>query len=320
MSKRSPIKHSSAGNRVFRTISRLLLPNRLDWICRRARRRREKRFLLAWNRGLGDIALGLYAIVHRIRHYIPDAEITFLIRNNLQEGFSLLQGVTAIIAPDWKRGEPYDVKEALQKLGKDPKKFDVIISWPNPTEWVNWQYGHLVPRLVWNSAHDALWKKFDLPDGFIYIGAQVNAETHYGLWRNWPEERWRELIEKIEKQEKARLILFGYGSTPRLDSRQVIDLRGRTSLFELLSIIKNRCRHLIVPDSGILSMAYYLDAAFPLQVLSLWADPKHGVLKQNVASPNPLLVHRPLIGEKRDLRTISADDVLQHLSLASHAK
>ena len=32
--------------------------------------------MLFWNRGLGDIALGLYAIVHRIRESIPDAKIT----------------------------------------------------------------------------------------------------------------------------------------------------------------------------------------------------------------------------------------------------
>jgi ADP-heptose:LPS heptosyltransferase len=102
---------------------------------------------------------------------------------------------------------------------------------------------------------------------------------------------------------------------------RIIDLRGKTSLFELLSIIKNRCRYLIAPDSGILSMVYYLDTAFPLQIISLWADPKHGILKQNVASPNPLLIHRPLIGAHRDLSTVSADDVLNHLFLGSaHAK
>src|SRR4029079_12413319 len=59
----------------------------------------------------------------------------------------------------------------------------------------------------------------------------------------------------------------------------------------------------------VLSMAYYLDAVFPLRVVSLWADPKHGILKQNVASPNPELVHIPLIGAHRDLSTVSVDAV-----------
>ncbi|MBF8262815.1 MAG: hypothetical protein HW387_480 [Parachlamydiales bacterium] len=299
---------------MFRTFARLFLPNRLDAICRMAERRSAKKILIAWNRGLGDIALGLYAIVHRIREWIPDAQITFLIRPNLQEGFTLLEGVQTIVAPMWIRGEPYDVEQTLVALNRSGKEFDLIIPHPSPTDWVRWQHGSLVPRLVWNKAHDDLYKKFDLPEGRVYIGAQATAETNYGLWRNWPPERWQELFHKIGSFSRARVILFGYGSEPFFESDQLIDLRGKTTLMELLSIIKNRCRYLIVPDSGILSMAYYLDAAFPLQILSLWADPKHGILKQNVASPNPMLVHRPLIGTHRDLSTVSADDVFQHLA------
>ena len=65
--------------------------------------------MLAWNRGLGDIALGLYAIVHRIKKMIPDARITFATRGDLLQGFSLLKGVNVIEIPDWKRGEKFDL-------------------------------------------------------------------------------------------------------------------------------------------------------------------------------------------------------------------
>lgn len=303
---------------MFRTVSRLLLPNRLDWLCRRTVKRGGKKILLAWNRGLGDIALGLYAIVHRIRSLIPDAEITFLVRANLIDGFSLLDGIEAIAAPNWKRGEAYDVESTLREMGRDPAAFDLILPWPSPTDWVRWQRGALVPRLCWKSEYDDLWKKFDLGDGCIYIGAQASAETNYGLWRNWPESRWREFFEGLRRYPKARVLLFGFGTEPRYESDQIIDLRGKTTLFELLSIVKNRCSHLIAPDSGILSMAYYLDTSFPLQVVSLWADPKHGILKQNVASPNPLLTHRPLIGSHRDCSTISAETVLSTLFGEAH--
>lgn len=295
---------------MFRTIARTLFPNRLDWLCKRAKRRQAKRILLAWNRGLGDIALGLYAIVYRIREWIPDAKITFLIRENLKEGFSMLEGVDVITAPSWVRGEPYDVHKTLKELNRCPEDFDLIIPWPNPTQWVAWQHGRVVPRLIWNPLHDELYKKFDLPDHFTYIGVQMHAETNYGLWRNWPLHRWQELFEKLRPYPSFRMIAFGMRQEMILND-PIIDLRGKTSLFELLSIIKNRCRYLIVPDSGISSMAYYLDAAFPLQVISLWADPNHGILKQNVASPNPLLVHRPMVGAHRDLSTISADAVLK---------
>jgi ADP-heptose:LPS heptosyltransferase len=296
---------------VFRTLARLCLPNPLDRICKRALHKGQKKFLLAWNRGLGDIALGLYAIVHRIREKLPDADITFLIRENLQEGFSLLEGVNVMVASGWKRGEPYDVNQTLLSMGRSPGEFDVIIPWPNPTEWVPWQRGTLVPKLAWKKEYNELYRKFDLPDGLHYIAAQVSAETHYGLWRNWPLKRWQELFEELEGRKETRVILFGFGDVPRFESKQVIDLRGQTTLFELLSIIVNRCRTLIAPDSGILSMAYYLDVAFPLRVISLWADRNHGILKQNVPSPNPLLLHRPLFGERRDLSTVSAKNVLQ---------
>lgn len=59
-----------------------------------------KKILLGWNRGLGDIALGLYAMVQRIREIVPNAEITFVVRENLRDGFSMLEGVKTIVAPD----------------------------------------------------------------------------------------------------------------------------------------------------------------------------------------------------------------------------
>jgi hypothetical protein len=295
---------------MFRTIARLFLPNPLDWMLKRAGKIGASKILLGWNRGLGDIALGLYAIVQRIREKIPNAEITFLIRKNLHDGFSMLENVRTLSAPDWKRGENPSVRETLQKMGIDPKSFDLIIERPSPTDWVRWQRGKLVPKLKWDPAYDDLWKSFDLPDGYTYICVQPVAETSYGLWRNWPLERWHELFERLEKMQKVKVLLFGFEKETSFPFKNVIDLRGKTSLFQLLSIVKNRCRAAILPDSGILSMLYYLDASFPIQVVSLWADPDHGILKQGVFSPNPELKHFPLIGELRNLASVSAKKAL----------
>ena len=79
------------------------------------------------------------------------------------------------------------------------------------------------------------------------------------------------------------------------------------------AVIKNRCRYLLVPDSGVLSMAYYMNVSFPIDIVSLWADTKQGVLKQNVSSPNPFLRHIPLIAQDKDLRTVKTSTVLQSL-------
>jgi ADP-heptose:LPS heptosyltransferase len=280
---------------------------------KRCAKKGGKRILLGWNRGLGDLALGLFAVIQRIREIIPEADITFLTRDNLQDGFTLLEGVKTILAPDWKRGEPAVIERALKQLGLDPKSFDLIIEKPSPTDWVRWQLGKVVPRLKWNPIHDDLWKKFNLLEGFTYIGVQAIAETNYGLWRNWPLARWQELFQRLEKFERIKILLFGFGADPSFTNPNLIDLRGKTNLFEFLSIVKNRCKTLILPDSGLLSMTYFLDESFPIQVISLWADPNHGVLKQAVPSPNPQLVHHPMIGNLRDLSSLSVDAVLRRL-------
>lgn len=56
---------------------------------------------------------------------------------------------------------------------------------------------------------------------------------------------------------------------------------------------------------------FYVDEAFPLQVVSLWSDPRQGVLKQAVASPNPLLRHCALVGDDDDVRRLSVDRVAE---------
>lgn len=297
---------------MFRTLARLFLPNPFDWMLKRTAKKGGRRILLGWNRGLGDIALGLYAMVQRIRETIPEAEITFLVRENLQDGFSMLAGVKTIAAPNWKRGEKCNVKRALHLAGSDPNAFDLIVENPSPTDWVRWQRGKVVPKLKWDPKQEDLWKKFALPPG-VCIGVQVVAETNYGLWRNWPRERWNELFDRLEKMAGVKVLLFGFGEEPQFDHSHVIDLRGKTTLFELLSIIKNRCQFLILPDSGISSMTYYLDESFPIHLISLWADPNHGILKQGVPSPNPQLVHTPLIGKGRDLSAVSVDAVMEQL-------
>ncbi|MBI3508068.1 MAG: hypothetical protein HY069_00280, partial [Chlamydiia bacterium] len=150
---------------MFRTLSRALLPNRFDQMLKRLVKKKGKRVLLFWNRGLGDIALGLYAMVHRIREFVPDAEITFLTRKNLVDGFQMLEGVK-VVGADWQRSEknPVDI---------DTSQYDLVIEKPDPTEWVRWQRGELVPKLQWEARYDALWKKFELPDGYTERDSKI---------------------------------------------------------------------------------------------------------------------------------------------------
>lgn len=291
----------------FSNLWRLSAPNPLHRILARAKRRGQSRFLLCWNRGLGDIPLGIYALVHRIVSWIPDAQITVYTREDLADGFQLLRGVRVLIDPSWKRGSPAHVDPTLVQ----PADYDVILEHPDPTQWCRSQLGQLVPQLYWHSQWDLLADLFPLDPGYTYVGVHMQTQTQYGYEKNWPLALWTQLFDSLPRSH--RVLLFGFESQTPCHRENVIDLRGKTTLIELLSLIKNKVHLLILPDSGILSCVYYLAISQPLRIVSFWADPRQGVLKQAVASPNPLLEHRPLIARNRDLSTISARQVLEAL-------
>ncbi len=272
-------------------------PNPLDRMLKKASKRGSKSVLIPWNRGMGDIALGLYATVHRIRSFIPDAQVTFLTRHDLEEPFQLLSGVDVIVDKSMKRGEKLILPQGLQ--------FDLILENCDPSHWVAWQRGTLTPKMEWNPAWDELHLRFKLPRNCV--AAHVNCETGYYFERDWPAEKWQKLFDLLDEP----IVLFGLKKEPLFHHPKLFDLRGETSPLEILSIVKNRCKALIAPDSGVLGLTYFLNTSFPLKVVSLWADPNHGILKQNVQSPNPLLQHTPVISpDKKNAALIRVDDVL----------
>lgn len=294
---------------MLKKLVRLLAPNPLDSLLKT--KGPKKHFLLFWNRGLGDIALGLYAIVYRIREKYPEAKVTFLIRKDLEQGFSLFKGVSTIIASGWKRGERYSKELEMKKQNLDSRDYDVIIDWPDPSYWVKWQRGKLIPKLYWKKEFYKDPSLLGLKDE-KYIAVQPLCETNYGLWRNFPQESFQKLFEKLEEKGE-KILLLGKEPVPVFKGKNIIDLRGKTDLYELLSIMQKRVKVLIVPDSGILSMTYYLNRDFPIKIISLWADPNHGILKQNVQSPNKSLFHIPLVAKDKNLSKLSIETITQHL-------
>ena len=297
---------------MIRSLVRKFRGNELDRILERAARDGARRFLVFWNRGLGDIALGLYALFARIRAAVPAAEIAVLTRQELAEAFALFDVQRVIADPQLERGERDGYANAVARLGVQAADFDVVLERPDPTPWLAAQLGTVVPRLAWKPEYDALAARFELGDGRAYVGAHLSAETarFYGYVKDWPVESWRALFAGLAGE---RCVLFGNSAVPPVEGAGIVDLRGQTTLLEMLAIVKNRCRVLVAPDSGVLTMAYYLDCPFPLTVVSLWSDPRQGVLKQGVASPNPLLKHVPLVGEGEDVRRIPVDEVLRHV-------
>ena len=285
----------------------------LDRILEKSVSLKQKKFLLVWNRGLGDIALGVYGIVHKIQQAIPEADITILTRKELEEGFHLLDNIKIMVVPNLKRGETLDLTKALNIYGKKKDDFDVIFEKPDPTRWLKKDLGFFVPKLKWKPEYDQLWKKFKLtPPTYPHMAVHLHTETEefYGYNKNWPKDKFIELFASLLQEMEMRIIFLGLQKTQFWPHPAIIDLRGETTILEMLSIIKNCCPLLIAPDGGILSLVYYLDIEFPLTVISLWGDAHQGILKQSVPSPNPRLKHIPIIGPDKDIRAITTENVL----------
>jgi len=285
------------------------MKNPFDLMMKEAQRKGVSRVIVFWNRGLGDIPLGLYAFVQRTHLFLPDARIIFITRKDLAPMFELLEGCEAISSPNLIRGEKFDADQVLELLDLPREDGDLVFESLNPTKWFKWQIGNVVPKLKWKDEWDEKAKRFDLPQNCIGVHIDTETGQYYRYNKNWPADYWTSLFQGIDQP----ILIFGSNQEDQKWPPNVIDLRGKTDLLELISIIKNYCSHLVVPDSGILSIIYYIDANFPIKVVSLWADPKQGVLRQKVASPNINFSHHPLVGKGGDLRKVSALEVLRTL-------
>ena len=145
--------------------------------------------------------------------------------------------------------------------------------------------------------------------------ASTETARHYRYVKDWPDDAWRALFDAAAGRD-VRFALFGHSRVPAFEAPNVIDLRGRTRFLEMIALVRTRCAALVAPDGGVLNAVYFLDASFPVTVVSLWSDPRQGLLKSRAASPNPQLVHVPLVGAGDDVRTIAPDDVLAALDVA----
>ncbi len=283
--------------------------NPLDQELKKHRAKKQVKVLICWNRGLGDIPLGLYAFKKRVLDFIPDAEIFFLTREDLRVGFTLLGGVHVLVDPLMKRYQPFDLEDSLSRVSLERSFFTLIFEKPDPTRTLMWQLGSLVPKLIWEEKWDKLCERFQIPNRDC-IAVHLHSETVYQYEKNWPLEYWKETLQVLAKTHGKTILVFGTAPGEPLGIERVIDLRGKTELLELLSLIKNHCTALIGPDSGILSIIYYVNVEFALKAVSLWADPRQGVLRQNVASPNSQFIHIPLKAPQEDLRLLSPAQVL----------
>lgn len=71
-------------------------------------------------------------------------------------------------------------------------------------------------------------------------------------WKQWPQEKWAELIERLSKKTAASFLLLGTADEARATRPLpgTINLMGKTSLMEAAAVIK-QCRLFIGGDSGL---------------------------------------------------------------------
>jgi hypothetical protein len=299
---------------MFDRVKKWIFGNPLDQILKPFKSKHAPTCLICWNRGLGDIPLGLYALCMHIKTILPEVKITFLTRHDLAEAFQMLQGVEILVDPYMKRGVATCLDSALVQHQKQRADYDLILEKVDAQRWLDWQLGTLTPRLSWQSEWDCLAHQFGLDSTKNYLAVHVSSETsqHYDYEKNWPAQSFQKLFDQVADQGQE-ILLFGVGKDTLFEGQHIIDLRGETSFCEMIAVIKKYCSHLLAPDSGVLSVIYYIDHEFPLKIVSLWADPRQGVLKQNVRSPNLKLAHYPLIGHKELVANISVEQVVQSL-------
>jgi hypothetical protein len=304
---------------ALRRIADRMMGTALDRAVKRAAAGPERDFLFCWNRGLGDIALCLVPIVARIRRDVPGARIAVVTRPELVEPFRMTDADAVVAIGDLVRDAAPTAESLCAVPGVGPARWAAVFPDPDVNRWLHGRRGEFPPSLSWDPAWDALADAVAPPAADrVTIGAHVHSETsrHYRYDKDWPPESWRELFARVEDVRGVRWLLFGKSVEPRFAHPNVVDLRGRTGYLELASVLRNRCRILIAPDSGVLNTAYYLGERFPLDVISLWSDPRQGILRQRCASPNPLLRHIPLVGKGELARNIPVEAVLAEVRAA----
>lgn len=107
-------------------------------------------------------------------------------------------------------------------------------------------------------AAEKILKNHSIPSKAFLIG--INPGAAYGQAKCWLPERFKELSDKLLENENACVLYFGDSSSkPLIDSLcpnspRIVNLAGKTSLRELMSLIK-KCAIFLTNDSGPMHVA-----------------------------------------------------------------
>jgi len=237
-----------------------------------------------WNRGLGDIPLELYSFKETILKFCPKARLCVITREDLKEGFMLLEGLTVYTSALLKRKEEEDYEAIFTSLNLNKDAFDHIFYKPDPAYWVAKEKKVQTPKLHWDQSFET---KAYLLEGKHYAFLHLNSETVYGFEKNLSKAQWQTILQDLKEKNYTTVALGA--SCDSFDLSCDIDLRGKTSLFDIITHLLNSSSIFIGPDSGLLNILYFLNIQTPLKLISYFGNTNVGILQNNHPSPNSLL-------------------------------
>ena len=164
--------------RLARIASDRLRGTPFDRAVAHARRQGIAHFVFGWNRGLGDIALGLVPLFAQVRAAIPHARIDVFTREDLAQGMALTDCNAVHVIPELARGPAVDISRAAAAAGVVLDANALLFADPDPTRWLDGRRQVHPPVLHWNPRWDALADPLvpAAPD-LLTIGAHVSSET-----------------------------------------------------------------------------------------------------------------------------------------------
>lgn len=118
----------------------------------------------------------------------------------------------------------------------------------------------------------------DQPDFFLPAGTLPALPQDFvvlhpfarGAGKSMDADAIRAFVEEFQTRSKCPVVIVGVGKSPRLPGN-VIELSGRTSLLELIGILR-AARFVVSVDSGPMHLAAALGA--PLLGIHTWSDPR----------------------------------------------
>ncbi|MBI5190012.1 MAG: lipopolysaccharide heptosyltransferase II [Nitrospirae bacterium] len=107
--------------------------------------------------------------------------------------------------------------------------------------------------------------------------AGINPGAQYGVAKRWHPERFGQVADSLAKKDGAKVIIFGghgdiatAGAVQASMKGQALNLAGKTTIRELMALIKN-CRLFITNDTGPMHIA----AALGVPTLAVFGSTDH---------------------------------------------